>query len=331
MIAADGQVTDRVAVVSELRSASKLLLATHDHPDGDALGSLSSMQRVLAAAGKDVVSFVAPDELPLPGEYAWLRLEGLVTALPADVAERTVVFLDCGNIDRIKTETLHTAGAKLLNIDHHHDNPGFGDVNLVVPDASCTAEIVWSLMSELGVELTPEVGEALYVGLVTDTGRFMYENTTARSHAMAAAIIDSGVDVHAVYRRLYEGVPEQKLGLLARGLGNVERFDGGLLTLSHLSQADFQHAGADESLSEGVIDHLRAVQGTAVAGLVRELLGVRPTRRKVSLRATDDRIDVSQIARAMGGGGHRRAAGFSTELELDALVDFLRREVAAQL
>jgi phosphoesterase RecJ-like protein len=148
---------------------------------------------------------------------------------------------------------------------------------------------------------------------------------------MAADLIEGGVDGHAIYRRLYEGIPQGKLELLARGLCNVQRYDGGLLTLTHLSREDYQSTGADESYSEGVVDHLRSVEGTAVAGLVRDQLSNGGSKRKVSLRATDDRVDVSRIARAGGGGGHRRAAGFSTNLELPDLVEFLRGKLAEQL
>jgi phosphoesterase RecJ-like protein len=186
-------------------------------------------------------------------------------------------------------------------------------------------------MHGLGVEATQAIGEALYVGVVTDTGRFMYENTGPRAHEMAAELIALGVDAHAVYRRLYEGIPQGKLELLARGLTNVERFDGGLLTVTHLTSDDYRTTGADESYSEGVVDHLRSVEGTAVAGLVRDQLADGTSARKVSLRATDDRIDVSRIARAGGGGGHRRAAGFSTDLEFPELIQFLREQLAEQL
>jgi phosphoesterase RecJ-like protein len=186
-------------------------------------------------------------------------------------------------------------------------------------------------MNGLGVEATQEMAEALYVGVVTDTGRFMYENTGPRAHEMAADLIAGGVDVAAIYRRLYEGVPQGKLELLARGLTNVQRFDGGLITLTHLTLDDFVSAGADESYSEGLVDHLRAVEGTAVAGLVRDQKSDGAATRKVSLRATDDRVDVSAIARAGGGGGHRRAAGFSTDLEFAELVEFLRAQVASLL
>src|SRR5437764_7599119 len=125
-------------------------------------------------------------------------------------------------------------------------------------------------MHGLGVEPTLSIAEALYVGLITDTGRFMYENTSARAHRMAAELIEAGVDAHEIYRRVYEGVPYGKLALLARGLANVRRYDGGRLTVTALSAEDFTASEAEESYSEGVIDYLRAVRGTAVAALVRD-------------------------------------------------------------
>jgi phosphoesterase RecJ-like protein len=171
------------------------------------------------------------------------------------------------------------------------------------------------------------------VGLITDTVRFMYENTTARAHRMAAELIEAGVDAHAIYRRVYEDVPFGKLALLARGLAKVERFDGGRVTVTTLDAGDFAESGAEESYSEGVIDHLRAVEGTAVAALIRDRIGDRDGSglRKVSLRASDARVDVSRIARVQGGGGHRQAAGFTTEMDWDDVIAFLRDQVAQQL
>jgi bifunctional oligoribonuclease and PAP phosphatase NrnA len=328
----NGSSASRQLVLRGLRGADKLLLLTHENPDGDALGSLIAMQEIVTALGKDSVMYVAPDEFPLPYEYRFLTLSGLVSIVPDDLEDRTVVFLDCGNIDRNPVQAVKRDDAHIVNIDHHHDNTYFGTVNHVVPEASCTAEIVWDLMRGLGVELTPTIAEALYVGLVTDTGKFMYENTGRRAHVMAADLIEAGVDVHSIYRRIYEGIPYGKLALLARGLAKVERYDGGRLTLTRLSAEDFAQAGAEENYSEGVIDHLRSVEGTAVAALVRDRLSEdQRGNRKVSLRSSDDRIDVSRIARAQGGGGHRQAAGFNTSLSWEELVEFLRGQVAAQL
>jgi phosphoesterase RecJ-like protein len=328
----NGAASSREQTLATLREHHKFLLTTHERPDGDAIGSLAAMQQVLTALGKDALAFLPADEFPLPYEYRFIQLDGLVTEPPPDVSERILVFLDCGNIDRTPAAGLDGQGRCIINIDHHHDNTRFARLNHVDPLASCTAEMVWDLMSGLGVKATQRIAEALYVGVVTDTGRFMYENTGSRAHEMAAELIEDGIDVHAIYRRLYEGIPQGKLELLARGLMNVQRYDGGLLTVTHLTLEDYQSTGADESYSEGVVDHLRSVEGTAVAGLVRDLLGNGESpKRKVSLRATDDRVDVSRIARAQGGGGHRRAAGFSTDLGFPELVEFLRGALAEQL
>ncbi len=343
LVDADAIETARAGVIEELRCAAKTILVTHEHPDGDALGSLVAMQHVLTALGHDCVMFIADSDLPLPYEYRFLPLDGLVSEPPADLGERRAVFLDCGNLERNPgAERLRPAGGwqRILNIDHHHDNTRFGCVNYVNPAASCTAEMIWDLGHALGVELTPVIADALYVGLITDTGCFMYENTGPRAHRMAAELIEAGVDVHAIYQQVYEGVPFGKLALLARGLANTERHDGGRLTASQLSAEDFEATGAPESYAEGVIDHLRAVRGTAMAALVRDRLAAsgEPAEaadgarmRKVSLRASDVRVDVSAIARAHGGGGHRAAAGFSTSMTWEELVAFLSEQLESQL
>jgi len=324
---------ERASALRAMREGERFLLATHEGPDGDALGSLVGMHRLLRALGKDSLMYMAPEELPLPYEYRFIDLDGLVDVAPRDIAERTIVFLDCGNIDRNPAEPLKRPGAHILNVDHHHDNTRFGTVNLVDPDASCTAEIVWELMGDLGLVASLEMAEALYVGLVTDTGRFMYENTGPRAHEMAADLIATGIDVEDLNRRLYEGVPQAKLELLIRGLSRIERHEGGLITMTCLTRKDYEATGAEEAYSEGIIDHLRSLEGTAVAALVRDRICERKGsgKRKVSLRAVDDRVDVSAVARRQGGGGHRRAAGFSTELEWEAIVAFLREAVAEAL
>jgi phosphoesterase RecJ-like protein len=319
----------RDEALAALRDGQRFVLVTHENPDGDALGSLVAMQGVLQALGKDTLMYIAANEFPLPYEYAFFQFDGLISDVPEDVERRTLVFLDCGNFDR---NAVDVSDVPIVNVDHHHDNTRFGSINHVVPEASCTAEIVWDLMQGLDVPLTQPIAEALYVGLVTDTGRFMYENTGPRAHVMAADLIEAGVDVHEIYRRLYEGVPEPKLALLTRALAAVERFDDGRLTIARLAREDFAATGAKSSFTEGIIDHLRSVEGTKVAALARELTGVNMDgSSKVSLRATDGAVDVSVIARAQGGGGHRQAAGFATTMDRDELVAFLRDAVAAQL
>lgn len=316
-----------------IERSERFCLLTHERPDGDALGSLIAVDALLRQLGKDSVMVMDSADLPLPYEYAFLDLAGVRTELPEDLDRRTVVYLDCGNIERNPVPIGDRPHGVVLNIDHHHDNTRFGDVDWIDPDAACTTEMIWLLCGDLAVIPDDGLAEALYVGLVTDTGRFMYSNTTPRSHAMAAALLEHGVDAHAVYRRLYEGAPVAKLELLGRALAKLERYDGGALSVVQLTCADFAQTGAAISHSEGIIDHLRALADTKVAAVVREL--GRPGAneravRKVSLRSTDGSIDVSRMARAAGGGGHPQAAGFSTSLDEPGLVAFLRQQFAAQ-
>jgi phosphoesterase RecJ-like protein len=317
-------------VAEEIRAGDRFLLTTHENPDGDALGSLLAMNAVLNALGKDSVMFLAAKEFPLPVEYRFLHLEEVFHEPPADVADRVVIFLDCGNLDRMPVDFLRD-GSKVINIDHHHDNTRFGTLNLIDVEASCTAEIIYELTALLGVELTPELANPLYVALVTDTGRFMYENADARSHRMAAGLIEAGIDVNEIYRRLYEHAPLEKLKLLAKALDEIQLRDDGKLAVTCITEEDYAATGASETLTEGIIDHLRTIDGAAVAAVVRDQGESGRAARKVSMRSTDGRVDVSAIARVHSGGGHRRAAGFSTDLSYEQVVEFLLAEIEAQL
>jgi phosphoesterase RecJ-like protein len=318
-------------VAAELRARERFLLTAHEGPDGDALGSLLGMHHLLGQLGKDSVMFMAAKEFPLPIEYRFLPLEEVFHEPPADMADRTVIFLDCGNIDRMPVEFLSEGDNFRINIDHHHDNTLFGDINLVDTASSCTAEIVYRLAILLGVEITPEIASALYVGMVTDTGKFMYENTNAGTHRIAAELIDAGVKVDETYRRLYEHVPLEKLRLVSRALDGIQHYCGERLVVAYVTAADYEASGAGEEMTEGIIDHLRSVEGSKVAALIRDQGDRGRAARKVSLRSSGGDIDVSAMARMHGGGGHKRAAGFSTDLEFDELVAFLCGEVTAQL
>jgi phosphoesterase RecJ-like protein len=323
--------SDLERVGTELRTRDRFLLTAHEGPDGDALGSLLGMHHLLTQLGKDSVMFLAAKEFPLPIEYRFLPLEEVFHEPPADMADRTVVFLDCGNIDRMPVDFLTAGGNEVINIDHHHDNTRFGDFNLVEVEASCTAEIVYDLALSLGVRITREMAAALYVGLITDTGKFMYENTTAHTHRVAAELIDAGVDVDDTYRRLYERVPLEKLRLISRALEGIRRYCDDRLVVTYITAADYEATGAGEEMTEGIIDHLRSIEGTKVAAAIRDLGNRGRAARKVSLRSSEGDVDVSAIARKHGGGGHKRAAGFSTDLELEDLVTFLCDEVELQL
>jgi phosphoesterase RecJ-like protein len=322
---------DLIRVAEAIREHDRFLVTTHENPDGDALGSLLATTFALRTLGKDAVMFLTGG-VPLPAEYRFMPLDGLLRGSPPpDAAERIVVAVDCANDSRLgaSAETLLRAQL-VLDIDHHHDNTRFGHVNLVVADASSTGEIVRDLLVELGVPLTSELAEPLYVALVTDTGRFQYTNTTPKAHRLAAELLEAGVDVRRVFRGVYESVQFAKLKLLARALERAKVYDGGRIVVSYLLATDFAEVGAAEPYSEGIIDFLRAVEGADMAVLIREPPRPDAPRHRISLRSNADEVDVSAIARASGdGGGHRQAAGFSSQLSVDEITEFVRREFAA--
>ena len=314
------------AIAAVIRENEKLAVVTHENPDGDALGSMLATTLGLRALGKDVVMYLA-GTAPTPAEYGFLDLHDVTRDLPGDLGERVLIAVDCANTRRIGEDSSIAEGASLvLNIDHHHDNSRFGDVAAIVDAASSTAEIVRDLLGLLHVDLTPDIAEALYVGLVTDTGRFQYTNTTPKALRLAAELVEAGADVHGVFRHVYETVQFAKLKLLARALERAQLYEGGGLVVSYLLKEDFGEVGAEEPYSEGIIDHLRSVEGSEMVALIREPPRNDGPARRISLRSSHDEVDVSAIARASGGGGHRQAAGFSSEASIDEIVDFLRRQ-----
>jgi phosphoesterase RecJ-like protein len=318
----------RGEVIEVLRDGGPVCVCAHASPDGDALGSLLGLGRSLAATRRDVVLFQDGDD-PFPRELAFLGLESIQRRVPEDAAGRTLIALDCGSALRVdRAGEAVTRFARVVNIDHHHDNTLFGDVNLVDAEASCTAEIVAGLLDEAGIPLAEGAPLALYVGLVTDTGRFAYTNTTPRAHHLAARLLEAGVDPAEVFSTLYESLPLARQRLLGLALGRAEVAAGGRLAITSLARADFASTGADDAASDGVVDALRAIEGVELAALVREPRDRNGPARKVSLRSRAGGLDCSAIARERGGGGHPGAAGYSTDESVDEIVAFLAQASA---
>src|SRR5512133_353753 len=322
--------SELAAVAGAIREHDRFVLTTHENPDGDALGSLLAANLALEELGKDTV-MVLHGDAPLPGEYGFMPMANLQRRWPDDVAERVLLAVDCANESRIADPEVLGRVPLSINVDHHHDNTRFGQINLIVADASSTGEVLRDVFRELDVALTPEIAEALYIALVTDTGRFQYANTTPKALRLAADLVEAGADVHRVFQGVYENVQFAKLKLLARALERARVLEGGEIVVSHLLRDDFEAVGASEPYSEGIIDVLRSVEGSAVSALIREPPRDGAPARKVSLRSSVDEIDVSAIARKSGGGGHRGAAGFSSDLSVEELTSFIVREVSAQV
>jgi phosphoesterase RecJ-like protein len=319
---------DLKAVAQGIRERDDFVLVTHESPDGDALGSMLALKLALDQLGKSSTMFL-PGSAPIPFEYRFMALDGLLREDPTELLGRPVLSVDAANEARVGSDQRLLEEAPFVaDIDHHHDNSRYGNVNIVVAEASSTSEVLRDLFSELKVRLTPEIAEALYIALVTDTGRFQYENTSPKTLRLAAELIEAGADAHRIFQHVYETIELSKLKLLAVALDHVQVFEGGRLVISHLERKDYEETGASSGASDGVVESLRAVAGVEMSALISE----PPQRdgRRISLRSSRDRLDVSEVARAAGGGGHRQAAGFSSDLGVEELIDFLRKEFAAK-
>jgi bifunctional oligoribonuclease and PAP phosphatase NrnA len=322
-------------VVAALAAADRVLVATHENPDGDAIGSMSAAATALRNRGVQVRTYIHADS-PIPKEVSFLDTKGLEREIdPASVEGWTVLAVDCGNERRIGPDfsQILEAAAVVIDVDHHHDNSRFGSVNLVDGGASSTAEILARIFDGLGIEITQKIAEALYVGLVTDTGKFQYRTTSPAALRLAARLVDAGADVHKVFELVFERMPYGKLQLLGRVIANAQLYEGGRLAVSHISRSDLAYVDGDEATTEGLIDNLRAIEGVEVAAVIREQVPLADgsvTANRVSLRSRGA-IDVSVIARKSSGGGHKQAAGFSHDGTIDEIRAFIVAEVSDQL
>ncbi|NLV72186.1 MAG: bifunctional oligoribonuclease/PAP phosphatase NrnA [Actinobacteria bacterium] len=318
-------------VAERLRGEKRILAVSHEAPDGDALGCLSAFLLMCEQLGIPCRGYV-PGESGIPPEYLFLpKVRGVLRGRPPSLEpETTIYFFDCASLLRSNSHGFPEDVVR-INIDHHADNPGYGEYNLVDADAASTTVILHEIFEAGGFSVDREVATALYVGLVTDTGRFQYSNTTPDAHRTAAALQECGVDVAWVYRQVYESTPLPKLLLLERALRHLEVRLGGALAVSWLGNDDFVQTGADEGHAEGLIDTLRRIHGVRVAALVREKSGENGVQAKVSLRSTDGSLNVAELAHKRGGGGHARAAGFTVDEDLATVLDWIETEVGTAL
>lgn len=303
------------------------LVATHRNPDGDAIGSLLAMTRALRQAGRDAVMW-HPDTPAVPDDLTFLLRDGetVLHELPADLPARALIVLDCATAGRLADLPTGALGRYVVNIDHHHDNGRYGDLNLIDGSASSTAQMVVQLLDAVEWPLTSEVAEPLHVGLVTDTGRLSYSNATPEAFRTDARLVETGIDVAAIARRLYENTPIEQARLMGIVYAKAQVLLDGRLVVAVLELEDFAAAGTDDA--DGAAEALRGIRGAEVGALVRTVHG---GGIRASLRAASDRVDVSLIARAEGGGGHRAAAGVSSERGADDFVEWLAAQVEAQL
>lgn len=287
--------------VEFLKASNDVILIAHVAPDGDALGATLALYQGLVRLGKRVQA-VCDD--PVPYGYRFLpcadRLVRTEEAYPAAAA----VAVDCADVGRMgRAAGLFQKAERTLCVDHHETNPRFADVNYVEPCAA-TGELIDRILFQLGVPLTEEIADCLYTALVADTGNFSYSNTTPDTFRIAAELLEAGIDLPELNRNLFRTVPLRKTKLLGRVISNMKLSADGLVAVSALSRADMDACGANGEDTEGIVENLRDIETVEVAALLRE----SPEGIRVSLRGKRY-ADVSRIALAFSGGGHKRAAG----------------------
>ena len=304
-------------------------LSTHINPDGDAIGSELSLYLFLRKLGKSVKIFNTD---VVPANYRFLPFSDRIESARSVGAYRpeVLIVLDASTLERIGknlSKTLHPLHS-LVNIDHHATAEAFGDINLIIPTASSTSEIVYKLIKCHQTPIDEACALCLYTGLMFDTGCFRYSNTTAETHQIAAELIEiGGFMPDEVYRNVYEQVPVSKMRLLSEVLGTLQITDDGKIASVYATQAMFRKTGTTADAVEGVVNQIQAIVGVEVALCVSEMTD-RST--KVSLRS-QGYVDVSQLAAEFDGGGHARASGcriaMPYPLAIDALVQASQRYI----
>ncbi len=314
---------DRAAEV--IKRAPSVALACHMQPDGDALGSMLALHHLCRSVGKpSVASWSEP--FALGPHYGFLPGLDTVTK-PRDfpAAPDLMITFDCGAIDRLGDLAASARAAReLIVIDHHVTNERYGTINLVDPDAAAAAVVVYRLTARLGWPMTRDAAICLYTGIVTDTGRFQYANTTPEVFAIARDLSHYDLPIATMTRRLFEEHRFAYLQLLAVCLERAVLDRERSLVLTWVTAEDLDRYGVDLEETEGLIDLVRRTAEADVACVLKET----PEGVRVSLRAVGE-FDVAAIAQEFGGGGHRFAAGFVSERSLEDLREYLLTRVPA--
>lgn len=311
-------------IIGEIKKGKTFLVSSHVNPEGDAVGSSLALALGMRQLGKDVTVYL-PDRVPeifrfLPSaDKVVSRLDGTYDA---------TFVVDCGQMDRLGREfnNIDEKG-KIINIDHHPTNNGFGDINILEPGASATGEIVFDLLKAIPVVITIDMATNIYTAILTDTGSFRYSSATPRAFQIAGELVAKGVDPWGIAQRVYESYPAKRFRLLGEVLETLEVTSSRKVASLIVTQEMLDKTGADKELTDGFVNFARAVEGVEVAVLFRES---GPGVCKVSFRSRG-RCDVSQIAEVFGGGGHRNAAGCEIKGPLEEVKAKVLKAINKQL
>jgi len=308
---------DLQVIADAIKKEEYLAVVGHAVPDGDCVGSVLGLFLGLKQLGKNVVAYL-PDRVPAQYHYLYRSDQIQMPGEPLPTGT-TVIFVDCGDEQRVGEAFLPLLAERgiTFNLDHHRSNPHFGNYNYVDVTAAATAEIIYELLLALQVSVTPDIAQALFAGIVMDTGSFLNGNTTAKSLRIAADLMDAGVDIDHSRISLFESKPKAEVALMARALDNLEVSPDGKMAWISLPYAEVAEVGALELFPETLINYTRMIDGVEVGMLFRE---IKPGTVKVGFRSKG-KVDVASLASRFGGGGHLQAAGARQSGSLSEVIE----------
>lgn len=303
-------------IIRHLKSSQRILITTHIDPDGDGIGSMIAIGLSLEK-WKKTTTLVSSSRIP--AVYRFLPSVHRIKEPGGEyLSYDTAIVLDCGNLHRTGRimETIQKIPV-VVNIDHHKTNTGFGEYQLIDTKACATAEIVYRLLKKMNVAFDLAIASSIYTGILTDTGSFRFANTNRAAFRICDEMVSLGVNPYFIAQHVFGTYSLGRLKLLNRALNSIEISNNGKLSVMTLTREMFEETGTQAEDVDGMINYAKRIEDVKVAVLIQELLNkdkenVLKDRFHVSLRS-DGSVDVGEIAKSYGGGGHFSAAGFNIE------------------
>lgn len=293
-----------IRIIEAIRAACTLCIVGHMRPDGDCVGSQLGLMLALRAEGKQVVCW---NQDSVPQKYKFLDPASDIQKPRPGQKFDLVIATDCANFERLGTVGKYVAKRKqLINIDHHESNTRYGDLNWVSPREPSTGELIFRLLKTARWPITKTIADCLFTAVSTDTGSFQYPNTRPGSFHVGAELVTRGANLAKICDEVYQSYPLPRARLLQHVYNKFRLTHDNRIAYFWLKQADFSRTGADSADSEGLIDHIRAIEPVVVACVFEE---IEPAVTRISLRSKSARVNVSDICGQFGGGGHPAAAG----------------------
>lgn len=297
-----------------IRNSNEIAVISHINPDGDSIGSIMGLGLALKQIHQNVKIFICDD---IPKKYQFIPGIDIVKQYkPEEPIDFDLCFvLDCAEKARLgNSEKILEKSKKVINVDHHVSNNFYGDINIVDTEASSTSEIVYSLIKEnLQLRIDASIATCLYIGIVTDTGRFIYDNTSAYTHKIVAELLDLGINLQEIVVHIYQTKSENSVRLLGHILSNMDIIYNGKVAMLFITSDLLKQFSVHHSEIDGMIDYARDIEGVEVAIMLKNL---DSNRVRVSFRSKNN-VDVNKLAREFNGGGHRKASGATVEGSLE--------------